>query len=166
MKRQLPIPSYQRSYALCDPSEFYRPRALLLQPTERWKNTSLSHRLIDAAVLGGRCLALTPRWVPTSQALMLLNSVWMIGKNSPALALSSWTTGVCFQILAEIDRQAKEFLDPFRCPTNNDSAVTGGGPAPPRGCCRRQNSSPVKPAPPLALCLTGAALPTSAGQPV
>ena len=27
---------------------------------------------------------------------MLLNSVWMIGKNSPALALSSWTTGVCF----------------------------------------------------------------------
>src|ERR1700746_3588559 len=28
---------------------------------------------------------------------MLLNSVWMIGKNSPALALSSWTTGGCFK---------------------------------------------------------------------
>ena len=25
---------------------------------------------------------------------MLLNSVWMIGKNSPALAPSSWITGV------------------------------------------------------------------------
>src|SRR4029077_4801707 len=33
---------------------------------------------------------------------MLLNSVWMIGKNWPALALSSWTTGGVFQILAEI----------------------------------------------------------------
>jgi NAD(P)-dependent dehydrogenase (short-subunit alcohol dehydrogenase family) len=28
---------------------------------------------------------------------MLLNSVWMIGRNWPALALSSWTTGVCFR---------------------------------------------------------------------
>src|SRR5882724_10310059 len=28
---------------------------------------------------------------------MLLNRVWMIGKNSPALAASPWTIGVCFK---------------------------------------------------------------------
>ncbi len=28
---------------------------------------------------------------------MLLNRVWMIGKNAPALAPSPWTTGVCFK---------------------------------------------------------------------
>jgi hypothetical protein len=32
---------------------------------------------------------------------MLLNRAWMIGKNSPALAPSSWTTGVWIQMLVD-----------------------------------------------------------------
>ena len=32
---------------------------------------------------------------------MLLNRVWMIGKNAPALAPLSWITGVLSEVLAE-----------------------------------------------------------------
>src|ERR1700686_1408681 len=52
---------------------------------------------------------------------MLLNRVWMIGKNSPALAASSCTTGVCV-MLSRLVLWCRHLLD-----GGDDQALVGAG---------------------------------------